>query len=195
MDTFRTGSAWAPCVLVGRELLEIRAVLGASTRLLHSAQIRKRRDSDGHAEQFARDRALVELRKARNPSCLLDHVERSVTCVKREVSPPLQCGHVASGLERPAFRQWQRALQLGQHACQAVRVLPCWLGDDVEVLRGADVAMRTDCNSADYYEANCGLIERAQQGAEVQHAHRCLAAPVIAVACLQSSCMRARRSL
>ncbi len=69
------------------------------------------------------------------------------------------------------------------------------VGNDVQILSSADEPVCADGNTAYHHELDTMAVERSEQRAKVELGHCGLAAPWIALSCLQSAWTRASRSL
>jgi hypothetical protein len=139
------GFADLPDVVLHRRLLllgkvlQVSAILCAALRLLHLPQAVKGADAHPDAENVALDRILDELRIPRHTSGELNDVEAPELGVGGHVSAPPHDSGVSIEVEAPVSGRGQRRLESPERPYEPVQVPRIWVGDQVEIRRGADV--------------------------------------------------------
>ena len=177
-----------------RQVLQVGQILGPALRLLHFPQSRQRAHAHRNFEQLALNRVLGELGKAGDAPCPLHDVQAAEARRGRYVAAPPKDAGVGRRVESPVVDSGQRRFEVVQGVCQSPQVLGIWIGNDIQVLGSPDIAMRADSHAANDDEVDAPLVEGAEQGTKVELAQRPLAAPLIALSCLQRTWTRARRS-
>ncbi len=177
------------------QVLQIREVLGAALRLLHRTESGERTDLHRYPKELAFNGVTQELRIAGHAQRALHNVEAAEARRRRHVASTPEHAGVGGWVESPVLDGRKRRFELVKSARQAPQVLRVGIGDDVEILGASDIAVRADGHTADNDEIDAALMEGVEQGAKVELAQCPLAAPLIALSCLQRAWTRASRSL
>lgn len=178
-----------------RQVLEVQPILGSSLGLLHRPQPSERANPHRDAQQLAPDRVLRELGVAGYPPRTLNDVETAEDSHRGYVSAAADDFEVAVRVKGSVAGSRQSGLQALQGMGKAFQVIGIRAGNYVQILGATDEAVGADRDSADHDELDVMVMERLEQGAEIELGQWALAAPLIALSCLQSACTRASLSL
>jgi hypothetical protein len=177
------------------QVLQVKSVLSAVLRLLHFAKARERAHPDRNAQQLARDGVLSKLGVTRHTLRELDNIEAPELCHRGYVASTADYTSIGAGIVGAPANGRERRFQPLESFAQAIQVVGIRIGNDVEILGSTYESVCSDGNSADYDELDTGLVQGLEQRAKVEIPQRTLAAPRMALSCLQSAWTRARRSL
>jgi hypothetical protein len=177
------------------KVFQVQAILRAILGPLHFSQAGQRAHSNWNPKQVAFDSVVDQLGVGGNSLRALNDVERPESGHGRDVSTHTDHAEVTVATKGPVVGGRQSRSQLVQNLGQALQVVRVGIGDDVQVLGAAYETVGADGDTANDDEINAALVQGREQRAEVEFSQRTLAAPWIALSCLQSACTRARRSL
>jgi hypothetical protein len=138
---------------------------------------------------------LGKLGIRRHPGQTLHHVEPTEPRVRGDVATPQEDGAILVGVEGPPADGRQRRSQGRQRFAQSSQVLRFRRGNKIQDFGAAEEPVRPDRHAPDHDEADSVFMQRLQQGMKVELAQRAETAPLMALICLQSACIRASRSL
>jgi hypothetical protein len=178
-----------------RQIRQVGSILLPVLRLLHLAQSGQRADLNRNAEQLALDRVADQLRVAGHALRSLYDIQAAEPGHHRDAATSANHSTIGCRIESPVPRGRQRGIKTVQGLAEAAQVAGVGIGNQVEILGAADIAVCADSNSSDHHEADLVLVERLQQSPEVEFRQRDRARPLIALICLESACTRASRSL
>ena len=177
------------------QVLQVQPVLCSALGLLHLPQASEGANPHRDAQQFALNRVVGELGEAGYALRALNDVEPAEHGHGRDIPAPADDSEVGLWAEGSVLGSGQSRLQLSQGFTQALQVAGVRVGDDVQTLGAADESVRSYGDTTDHDEINALLMQRLEQRTKVELAQRTLAAPWIALSCLQSACTLAKRSL
>lgn len=177
------------------KVLQVQLVLGSTLGPLHFPQSDQRANAHRNAEQLALNGVLGELGITGHTSCPLNDIEASEGGHRGHVPAPADDTEVTLGIEISVAGGRQCGLEVSQRLGQAFQVVGVGIRNNVQILSAADEPVRSDGNTAYHHELDTMAVKRSEQRAKVELGHRGLAAPWIALSCLQRACTRASRSL